>query len=189
MRQQERSQVKSPLSSFTPSAHPIFSLSDFCTPTLVSTCTPCHQETIGHSAAKHSLRWTCPLTILPSFALSVSSMPSPPFCSVYSLGYGLRAQRSGVSPWKLNKDKDTWRNVCRLCHIDSSLTHVLISATIKGFCQMLKCCPPPSPLHLFYSLESVVGTGLQFTDKKGNLYTQTWAHTLNVMWNTVQAHT
>lgn len=148
MRQQERSQVKSPLSSFTPSAHPIFSLSDFCTPTLVSTCTPCHQETIGHSAAKHSLRWTCPLTILPSFALSVSSMPSPPFCSVYSLGYGLRAQRSGVSPWKLNKDKDTWRNVCRLCHIDSSLTHVLISATIKGFCQMLKCCPPPLPAPL-----------------------------------------
>lgn len=35
---------------------------------------------------------------------------------------------------------------------------------------MLSCCfaPPPSPLHLFYSLQSVVGTGLQFTDMKWN---------------------
>lgn len=148
MRQQGRSQVPSVL-LYPFSSPPIFSLSDFCTPTLVSTCTPCHQETIGHSAAKHCLRWTCPLTILPSFALSVSSMPPPPpsaLCTVWGMVYEYREVVSHPESWTKTRTHGEMFAGC----IDSSLTHVLISATIKGLCQMLKCCPPlPAPLVLF----------------------------------------
>ncbi len=125
-------------------------------------------------------------TKLPFFALSVSCSvthllaPSPPFsrppplCTV--MGIGLRAQRFGVSPWKLNKDKDIWRKICRLCHIDSWLTHVLISVTMTFFCQMLSCCFPTF-LHLFYSRESVVGRGYSSQIWNG-IYTHICRHEL-----------
>lgn len=123
-----------------------------------------------------------PLLLSLSLVLLLARSPcllhAPPL-PVYSLGYGLWAQRFGVSPWKLNKDKDIWRNICRLCHIDSSLTHVLIFNR-DGFCQMLSCCFPPC-LHLFYSLESAVETGVtvhRYKIESINIFADISSHTI-----------
>lgn len=99
---------------------------------------------------------------------------------VYSLGYGLRAQRFGVSPWKLNKDKDIWRNICRLCHIDSLLSHVLI-CNHDGFCQMLSCCSPLVPPVLFTWVSGRNGvTGHRYEMESINIFADISAHTDHV---------
>lgn len=129
----------------------------------LTTCSPRHQETIRHSAAtSHSLLWTSHLLSPLYFPLSVSRSvtcllalsppcPLPSLCTVWGMVY--EHMRFGVSPRKLNKDKDIWRNICRLCHIDSWLTHILISATMMVFfCQMLSCCFPCSTCFIHSSL-------------------------------------
>ena len=142
MRQQGRSGVRRPLGPpLLPLAH--LTLPDLPNPSPSPNCPspPHHPETIRHCSHKplfvshevvvsllHHTSHFCSLCLLFCYSLARPVSSQPPLPSrppVYSLGYGLRAQRFGVSPWKLNKDKDVWRIIRRLCHIDSSLTRVL----------------------------------------------------------------
>lgn len=106
-------------------------------------------------------------TTPPSFARSVSCcyslvrcvFPSPPPpCTVWGLGYEHRDLVSPPESWT-----KTRRNISRLCHIDSSLTHVLISCRLP---------PPPPPLPALFVL---------FTRVSG------WDYSSHI-WNEIDTH-
>lgn len=179
MRQQGRSSLVSPLSSFTPSSSPpIFTLPDLPIPTPSPTVHPVTERLLDTLPPQTTLSYELVISRphhTSLFALSVScsvtrlldlSPPCPPPCIQSGVWF------TSTEIWCL-----TLKAEQRQGHMEKffqAVSHWLIAHPRPHlqpwwfFCQMLSCCFPPLP-HLFYSLESVVETGLQFTDMKWNL--------------------
>lgn len=179
MREQGRSEVLFPLCPSLPlqlSGHLYFPW----LPDRAAKRSTCHRKTIRHPAVtSHSLLWTSHVTstILLSFSVSLVLLLAcslcllhvspPPLCTVWGMVYEQRDSVSHPESWTKTR---TYREIFAGC---VTLTHR--SPTSSS--------PPPwwflpnvivlfYPLrHLFYSHESAVGKGLQFTDMKWNLYT------------------